>query len=524
MLVGDIIRLNARSRPRDTAIVARGEEITTADLDRRINVVASALTASGVGKGDRVAVLGRNSLEYFLLYFATAKLGAMLVPLNFWHRAPEHTYTIGDSEPRLLFVEPQYAEVVAPAIAAAAGPLEVIGLPEADNDADEPWRAFVARATGDAQPDADVHEDDPHMILYTSGTTGRPKGAMLGHRRTVADAFSTSLALGIRSTDVFLNYFPPFHVGNWDHMKLFLIQGAKVVLLPEFDAGHILGQIAEHGVTVVLGVPTMLHALLEHPDFAAADKSSIRLLYYGAYDPSGIMERTAEAFGAREGRVDMAHVYGLTEGGCFVTLCPPEDVFAKWGSIGRPLPGIEVALLDDELREVAIGEPGEICVRGARMSGYWRKPAETEAALAGDWLHTGDVAVSDEDGFLRIVDRKKDMIRSGGQNVYSKEVEDCLAGHPAVLEVAVVGLPDPVYEERVCAVVVVAPGATPGDALAEELTAYVRERLAGYNAPRTIEFLDELPKTAVGKIQKHRLREQFGSMFDAPAQGGALRS
>jgi fatty-acyl-CoA synthase len=523
VLVGDIIRLNARSRPRDVAIVAQGEEITAPDLDRRINMVASALTASGVVKGDRVAVLGRNSLEYFLLYFATAKLGALLVPLNFWHRSPEHRYTVGDCTPRMLFVDPEFDEVVAAAVAAAEHPLEVVALPGV-HQADGSWRAFVQRGTTDAQPDAEVDEDDPHMIVYTSGTTGRPKGAVLTHRRTMADAFSMSGALGLRPSDVFLNYFPPFHVGNWDHMKLFLLVGAKVVLLPEFDAGNVLAQIEEHGVTVILGVPTMLHALIEHPDFAGTDRASVRLIYYGAYDPSGIMERTADAFGAHEGRVQMAHTYGLTEGGCVVTVCPPEHVFAQWGSIGRALTGIEISLQDDEGAEVPVGEPGEICVRGARMSGYWNKPQETAEALAGDWLHTGDVAVANEDGFLRIVDRKKDMIRSGGQNVYSKEVEDCLAGHPAVLEVAVVGLPDPVYEERVCAVVVVAPGATPGDALAEELTAYVRERLAGYNAPRTIEFLDELPKTAVGKIQKHRLREQFGSMFDAPAQGGALRS
>jgi acyl-CoA synthetase (AMP-forming)/AMP-acid ligase II len=231
------------------------------------------------------------------------------------------------------------------------------------------------------------------------------------------------------------------------------------------------------------------------------------LLYYGAYDPSGIMDRTADAFGAREGRIQMAHTYGLTEGGPFVTWCPPEDVFARWGSIGRAMPGVDLVLLDDDGSEVAPGEPGEICVRGPRMSGYWRNEEASRAALADGWLHTGDVAVADPDGFLTIVDRKKDMIRSGGHNVWSKEVEDCLARHPGVADAAVIGLPDPVYEEQVVAVIV--PVGTPAPDLAEQLTRFVRAELAGYNTPKAVHFVAEFPRTAVGKIQKHVLRERF---------------
>ena len=215
----------------------------------------------------------------------------------------------------------------------------------------------------------------------------------------------------------------------------------------------------------------------------------------------------------------MAHTYGLTEGGPFVTLCEPDDVFARWGSIGRPIPGVEVALLDDGGRRVAPGESGEICMRGPRMSGYWNKPEASAEALAGGWLHTGDIAIADEGGFLRIVDRKKDMIRTGGQNVFSKEVEDTLLLHPSVADVGVIGLPDPVYEERVCAVVVLLDPAQASEALADELRRHVRSSMAGYNAPREVRFIDELPKNAVGKTQKHVLREKYGSMFDAQAHG-----
>lgn len=503
MLVSDIIRNNARARGASTAFVVGGRRISYAEAQRLIETTAGALAARGIGRGDRVAVLAKNSLEYVQLYFATAALGAILVPLNFWHRAGEHAYTVGDSDPSLLVAERDYE----PVLAQARGEhpeLPTLRIPGPEGDRAQ-WEEFLAGAV-DVPPTA-VDERDPHMILYTSGTTGRPKGAMLSHRRTVDDGLAMATTLRVRDRDVFLNYFPPFHVGNWDHMKPFLLMGATVVLLREFDADEVLRLIEAERASVVLGVPTMLHALITSPSFAGTDTSSVRLLYYGAYDPSGIMDRTADAFGAREGRIQMGHTYGLTEGGPFVTWCPPEDVFAHWGSIGRAMPGVDVALLDDDGAEVPPGQPGEICVRGPRMSGYWRNEAATAEALAGGWLHTGDVAVADAEGFLTIVDRKKDMIRSGGQNVWSKEVEDCLARHPAVADVAVIGLPDAVYEEKVVAVVV--PAGERPEGLADELIAHVRTELAGYNAPRAVYFVDEFPRTAVGKIQKHVLRERF---------------
>jgi fatty-acyl-CoA synthase len=512
MFVDDIIRLNARACPLEVGVVAGDEHLTWPQLEARVRDVASALQASGVGHGDRVAVLGKNSLEYFLLYFATARIGALLVPLNFWHRATEHLYTVSDAEPVIMFREPNYAEVSRTAAEARGSSMEVLTLPGPSPADTSDWTRFLERGT-DALAHTARRPADAHMILYTSGTTGRPKGAVLSHERTVADAFSMAAALGIRGSDVFLNYFPPFHVGNWDHMKMFLLQGAKVVLLPEFEAKEVLANLAEHRATVLLGVPTMLHALLDAPALGSTDLSALRLIYYGAYDPSGIMTRTASVFGAHDGKLQMAHCYGLTEAGPFVTLCPPEDVVRHWGSIGRPVPGVEVSLLDDDLHEVVTGQPGEICVRGPRMTEYWRNPEATAEALAGGWLHTGDIAVSDDEGFLTIVDRKKDVIRSGGQNIYSKQVEDCLATHPNVAEAAVIGVPDPVYEEQVCAIIIPVAPVEDAETSAAEMIAYVRARLAGYNAPRRVEFVPEMPKTAVGKIQKNVLRDRYGSVF-----------
>jgi fatty-acyl-CoA synthase len=508
MLVSDLIAHHARSRPDSTALVVGTRRLSYREVADLVDATAAGLAARGIGHGDRVAVLGKNGLEYLQLYVATAALGAILVPLNFWHRAPEHAHAVADAEPSLLVAERDYEPVLDEARAALPDGATTLRLPGPEGDRAE-WEAFLA--AGVAPSGAEVHDDDIHMILYTSGTTGRPKGAMLSHRRTIDDALAMAAVMRVRERDVFANYFPPFHVGNWDHMKPFLLMGATVVIMREFDAGRVLEVLARERISVVLGVPTMLHALITHDDFAATDTSSIRLLYYGAYDPSGIMDRTAAAFGAREGRIQMAHTYGLTEAGPFVTWCPPEDVFDRWGSIGRPMPGVDVVLLDPDGEVVAPGEPGEICMKGPRMSGYWRNDEASATALAGGWLHTGDVAVADADGFLTIVDRTKDMIRSGGQNVWSKQVEDCLAGHPAVLDAAVIGLPDPVYEEKVVAIVVLQAGYDGGPALGEELAGYVRRELAGYNTPRDVVFRTELPRTAVGKVQKHVLRAELAA-------------
>lgn len=511
MLVHDLIHLHGRQRAGDEALIVGDARLTYGDLSALVDEVARALGAAGVGPGDRVAVLGRNSLEYFCLYFALAQRGAILVPLSFWHRPAEHRYVVDDSEPSLIFVEPELID----ALGDAGDGVRRIELPTATDRAD--WQAFVDAGAGVDDPATDVDADSPHMILYTSGTTGRPKGAILSHRRTVDDAMAMAAALRLRSDDTFINYFPPFHVGNWDHMKLFLLVGARVVLMRQFDAAEVTATIPAEQVTVILGVPTMLHELLDHPSFESTDVSSIRMIYYGAYDPSGIMRRAADAFGVRPGGTEMAHTYGLTEGGPFVTLCLPEHQLRKWGSIGRAVPGVDVALLDNDGNRVPPGEPGELCFRGPRMTGYWKNPTASAEALAGGWLHTGDVAVADDEGFLRIVDRKKDMIRSGGQNVYSKPVEDLIQEHPAVAEAAVIGLPDPVYEEQVCAIVVVRDGVEASDELARQLQEHVRTHMAGYNTPKVVQFADALPRNAVGKIQKHLLRDEFGSMFAAPA-------
>jgi fatty-acyl-CoA synthase len=375
--------------------------------------------------------------------------------------------------------------------------------------ADGEWGELVA--TGDdVEPDVEILPETPHMVIYTSGTTGRPKGAVLAQGRTVEGAMMMDAAHRLRETDVYLNYFPPFHSGNWDNQLMFLLLGAKIVLLRQFDADESVRAIGQERVTVINALATMMDRILGAEGFADCDRSSVRLIYYAAFDPGGVMRRVAEAFGFFDGRIDMMHTYGLTEGCPFVTTCPGEFLVEKWGSIGRPIPGAEVELLDDENVPVPDGEAGELCVRlGPHFSYYLNLPEATEEAMAGGWFHTGDVARRDEDGFLYLVDRKKDMIRSGGHNVFSKQIEECLLAHPDVADVAVIGAPDPVYEERVIAVVVAREGARHDEsALVESLCEHVRVSMAGYNVPRRVLFVDVLPRNAVGKITKHVLREE----------------
>ena len=514
--VDDMVRVNAHNLASSIALTCADVSLTYRELDEYVTQVASALHAAGVGHGDRVAVLGKNSLPYFGLYFATARIGAILVPLNYWNRAAQHAEVLADVTPRLFFHDPEYAEMAAAAVSQSSVVLTAVELEEwgAGPVETHPWQRFLARADSSSNAEwSQVSPSDPHMILYTSGTTGRPKGAILTHERTVSDAISMAAVLGVRQSDVYGNWFTPFHVGNWDHQKFFLVMGAHVVLYPQFDAGVVVEATQRYRLTVMLTVPVMIQQVMDHPAFERADLSSLRLMYFGAYDPSGIMDRAADALGARQGDIEMVHTYGLTEAGCIVSACPADRIFEKWGSVGRPIPGVDVRLVTDG-RDVDTGQPGEILVQGPRMAGYWRREEETASALAEGWLHTGDVAVSDDEGFLWIVDRKKDMIRSGGQNVYSKEIEDCLALNPAVRESAVIGLPDPVYEEMVCAVVVPAYAADE-DELAAQVTGFVRERLAGYNTPRRVNVVDELPKNSLGKILKPELRRLYGSMFDA---------
>jgi fatty-acyl-CoA synthase len=320
---------------------------------------------------------------------------------------------------------------------------------------------------------------------------------------------STIGAFGVRRSDRFFCYMPLFHTAAWDHMKLYFMQQGSVVLVDRFEAESAVTAIARHRCTTMFGVPLILRQMLESAAWREADLSAMRLVVYASFDPTNLIGRVVDAFRERgASAIGVSQAYGLTEAGPFLTILRPEEAQARPMSIGTPLPGVSVALLDDKGREVAWGETGEICVRGpCRMTEYLNRPEASEEAFQGGWFHTGDLGRIDEEGFLFLVDRKKAMIRTGAENVYAREVELAVLDHPDVSDCAVIGLPDPDYGEKVAAAVVLMENRS---VTVDELKRFVRERIAGFKTPRDFIFVQELPKTPSGKIQKHLVRPMFG--------------
>lgn len=511
--VGDIVRNSARTYPHREALIAGHIRLTYAELVRRIDTTAAALKAAGVEQGTRVVCLAKNSTAVMTLYFATADLGAILVPMNYWQRPSELADVLNDVEPAIFFHDDEFADLAAAAVDKAAETYAMVRMPAwgVTDESESEWVEFLAGGASTAYAGGQAayrpRPDDAHLILYTSGTTGRPKGAILTHEGTVMSAFSVALGYRLRQVDSFVALLTPFHIAAWGHINPFLLVGGSVAILPEFNAERAYETMVAERSTIFIAAPIMCQQILALPQFDRDALSDIRLIVFGAFDPSGVMRRVGEIFGASPGGpVQMLHGYGITEGGVITISCPPEEVFEKWGSIGKASVGYAIRLVH-EGEDVPQGEPGEIWIKGPIMQGYWRREEATAQTLVDGWLRTGDVAVADDSGFLRIVDRIKDMIRSGAQNIYCKEIEDCLVEHPDVADVAVIGVPDPDYEEAVCAVIVLTTPPTDPEALAESVKSFVRERIAGYNVPRHVRFVEALPKNTLGKILKRELRD-----------------
>lgn len=495
--------------------------MTYAQLAAHVSAMRRAFADVGVGRGDRVAVLDRTSVDYVIAGYALATLGAILVPVSVLLRSEEVAYVLEDSEPCCVIVGPRYRELlsvsytrlqVLPELTicrGAAGAASDPGRPVQGrgSGAQETWDHFAARDGGGAETGPQSW-DDPHMILYTSGTTGQPKGAVLSHRRTISDAAAAVGAFGVARGKRFLCYQPLWHTAAWAYLQQYFTAGGSVVLMEQFDADESLRLLACWQCTAILAQPVILTRMWASPEFATADLSSLELVVYNSYDPANVRElidSIREKFSARGARrLRLAGPYGLTEAGPFVCLLRSEDVDVAPESVGTPVPGVSVAILDDRGNAAPFGEVGEICVRGAAiMSGYWRNNAASAEALAGGWLHTGDLGRVSDDGFLYFVDRKKDMVRTGGENVYSKEVEALLNTHPAITENAIVAAPDGDYGERVVAVIV--PSAA-SSLTQDAVRDFVRQNLAGFKTPKDVYFVPKLPKNGEGKVSKAALR------------------
>jgi len=498
LLLGDVVRRHARHRPEKIAYVIGPHRVSYRRLNESANRLAHVLRAFGVRRGDRVATLAPNRVEYPAIYFALAKLGAIHVPVNFRWRAGEVRYALAQSESSILL----YADEFAGMVEEVRGDLPTLRhMISLDRDLTD----LVARAS-DAEPDPEpgLGELDPHVMLYTSGTTGDPKGALLSHRAYVLQASQTQRPTALGEDDVALCMFPMFHMGGWAMPLGYWVNGGSVVIMEKAEPGEILRAAERERVTYLYLIPTLYNAILALPEFERADLSSLHALGSGT---SVMTEAQVLSIIERFRNPNLFIMYGQTEAGPVATL-RPRDLERKPTSVGRPALNVEVRVVDAEDGDVPVGETGEIVCRSEyNMLGYWRMPEESARAFRSGWLHTGDLAAVDDEGFLHIAGRVKEMIKCGGENVFPVEVERCLLEHPAIAEAAVFGVPDADWGEVVVAAVVPRPGA---GLTREEVVAHVRARLAGYKKPRFVRFLDALPRTAsTRQVQKALLREQW---------------
>ncbi len=511
----DHVARHAHAIPDQAAIRFEGASITWARLHERVQRLAAAFAIRGVGRGDRVAILMTNRPEFVEATLAANAAGAIAVPVNFRLAPAEAAYILGDSGARLVVTDAAAAPLAAAAAAALVPPPRIIvtGLdPAGDVAGDaagaESYEALLEAVTT-APPEVQIDERDVALIMYTSGTTGRPKGAMLTHLNLLMQALTAIRTSRLHDGGhVALLNVPLFHIAGIGTMPPSLMIGSTSVIMPTapFDAAATLEVIESEGVTHLFLVPAQWQVLCTHPDVTRRT-GSLRSLTWGAAPATVTLLKTmAAAFPAAE----IISVFGQTEMSPVTTYLPGGDAIRKIGSVGKPIPTIAARIVDEEMNDVAPGQVGEIVYRGPTlMAGYWQNPEATAAAFRGGWFHSGDLVRADEEGFLYVVDRKKDMIISGGENIYCSEVENVLSAHPAVADIAVIGAKHDRWGETPIAVVVPADPAAPPTL--DDLTAWARGKLSSYKKPTRLVLVDELPRNAAGKVLKHELRAAYGA-------------
>lgn len=502
------VRRHAVLQPDAVASRSHGRTRTWAELTRRISHVAGALRELGLRHGDRVAILALNSDHYMEAMYAITWAGGVWVPLNTRWSIPENAYGLQDSGASLLIVDAHFAGA-ADELARQCGNVRAViqtdGVPGTAG-----WLAYED-LVANAAPGEDARRggEDLAGIFYTGGTTGVSKGVMLSHRALIASALATTPVVGYDSATVMLHVAPMFHIADASNMVATTLAGGGHVMRPSFDALDTLETIERERITLIPLVPTMLKMLVDHPQVERFDLSSMRSVIYGG---SSITESLL-ASALDKFRCNFIQLYGQTEFAPASMLEPRHHTLAGPGgghlkSAGRPIAIAELAVIGADGRALPAGEVGEITVSGpVAMLGYWNKPEETKKALVDGWVRTGDAGYLDADGFLHVVDRIKDMVISGGENVYSAEVENALAKHPSVANCAVIGVPDPKWGESVLAIVILREGS---DATADELIEHCRGLIARYKCPRRIEFrYQPFPVTAAGKVLKRVLRQEY---------------
>lgn len=518
MLLADTLKKAYQFFPEKKAIVCGGRRWTYSEFFVRLSRFSHYLKEEGVEKGDRIAILHPNCHCYLEVYFAIALRGAAAVPLNYRLSAGELALIMNDAGVRVLVADPRFRETVDRMRTDLPTVEKIIWtgdrkdhLPEGGRDLR--YEEIVAEVSAQA-PEVEVAEADIAQIYYTSGTTGRPKGVMLTHKNVAVHALGTIAELHLTDRDVWLHAAPLFHLADaWATWAITWVGGTHV-LVGEFDPPMVLAAMEREKVTLTNLIPTMLNMLVNYSGVKDHDYSRLRvLLSGGAPIAPEVVRRIVDTF-----QCDYIQTYGMTETSPYLTLSilkghlmekSPEEQLRFKSKTGREFIATELKVVTDDGREIRKDEKevGEIIVRGDTVTpGYWQLPEETARAIRNGWLYTGDMAVMDDEGYVTIVDRRKDMIVTGGENVYSTEVENALYLHPAVLECAVVGVPDEKWGEAVKGVVVLKPGR---EATEEELISFCKEKIARYKAPKSIDFISALPKTGSGKIEKKKLRDPY---------------
>ncbi len=508
--------------PKKRAIVCGGDRWTYQEFYERINRLSHCLKDWGVRKEDKVAILQPNCHTFLETYYAVAQMGAISVPINIRLSSGEIAFILQDSESKVLVVDPMFQDKI-DAIRGKMPKIEKIlwtGKQSGEKDRlDLNYEASLSQAGSEEFPRPLLSDEDTAQIYYTSGTTGRPKGVMLSHKNVTVHALGTIAEIHLTDKDVWIHVAPLFHLADaWATWAVTWVGGTHVIVR-EFSPKVVLEAIEKERVTLTNLIPTMLNLMVNDPDVGKYDYRSLRvLLSGGAPIAPEVVRKIVETF-----KCDYVQTYGMTETSPYLTLSilkehlerlPYEDRLRFKSKTGREFVGVELKVVNDQGMEIKKDEQevGEIIVRGDIVTkGYWKLPEETAKSIRDGWLYTGDMAVMDEEGYVTIVDRKKDMILTGGENVYSTEVENVLYMHPAILECAVVGVPDAKWGEAVKGIVVLKPGQ---NATEQEIIQFCKERMAHYKAPKSIDFIEGLPRTGSGKIHKKGLRDPYWAGFE----------
>jgi len=505
-----IIHRHALLYPDQEAFVYGSERITFSEFNARVNSLIHSLQAMGVKKGDVIGILSWSCLGFVEVYGAAMKGGFIASPFNPRLKENELEYILNYSEANSLFVGPELMEMVNHLRPHLPKVKNFISLETSVTDMI--YHRDLTTTSSKAEPDVQIDEDDPVCIIYTSGTTGLPRGALYTQRCLIDDAKTLVIDMALQPRHRRVQITPLFHIAGNTHFRSSLYIGGCNIIMKFFDPSATLQTIQDERATHMDIVPTHLAAMLNLPDLGKYDISSLQFLWYGGSPmPLEVLKKGMKVFGPI-----VAQGYGQSESGPAIShlsredhnvLDRPEKEQRKLTSAGRPDIGVQVRIVDDEGNDVEPDEVGEIIVRSKHiMVEYWHKPEETKATLVNGWLHTGDMGYYDDEGYIYIADRKKDMIISGGENVYPREVEEVLQRHPAVLEATVIGIPDSYWVEKVHAVVVKKKEAR---TTAEEIIAFCKVHLAGYKTPKSVDFIDALPRNTTGKILKRELREKY---------------